>query len=147
VYRIFTVLALIVLAGCYQGGYRFLYAGTGNFKEVGECLYTELGGPDAIIPVLKSEPKQHIIGLPDNDQTFVIFTRVADYQGGMLTYTPRYGLATANEIQVRQMTPNDVIVYIDHAPDWSWAAGSGLSRLTEDYIYKCLPDARLMRSR
>lgn len=45
------------------------------------------------------------------------------------------------------MRENQVMVFIDHAPDWSFVGQSGLSDLAEDYTWKCLPSAEPLRSR
>lgn len=145
--RILILAVLIVLTGCYRGPYQLAYAGNGDFKQVGQCLLSSLKGQGPEATTWDGHSTSHQKHLDETRQLFVITTYVPDHKGVSVIGLPFYGTATAGNISIKQRGDDAVFVFVDHKPDWSWAAYSGLSDLQDEYIWDCLPNAKQLGSR
>jgi len=142
---IVSVGLLLLVASCYRGPYQAMFTGKGQYEDVGNCLYEKQGGEEAEMYDTRGNIVNRLImrKYPEK-RRYEIGVKVLHNDSDL---NGRLVVETANWVTVLQDATDNILVIVEHAPDWSFVWQTDLSSLLNDYVPDCLENAKMVRSR
>lgn len=142
---LFSITVLLLAASCYRGPYYAMFQGKGQYQDVGQCLYQNLGGAEDKIHFSSNNiVDRHLIGESEENRRYVIRSKVLHNDSDL---NGRLVIEVANKIVVYQDETDNILVVVEHAPDWSFVWQTDLTSLLNDYIPACVENADMIRAR